>query len=197
MDHLAAMQLIYVVSNPVQASTDLYKIGRHTGGPKKLVNRYSTPIPNLVVYFSHHVEPSRIVEVETRIQEQLAERRLMANGRKEWFNYPLRTIIDTILTIIDSPGPVAEGYSRFEEEKEESISAKDYIEVFLEMHTVKQAGEFIESREIFQSFLEWYHKMSSSRDKITQNKWTRTLKKLEIATFKDGTIAYLKDRVLK
>lgn len=54
-NHKSKLQLIYVISNPLHASQDLYKIGRHTGGSKELLNRYNTGLPNAVIYFSHPV----------------------------------------------------------------------------------------------------------------------------------------------
>lgn len=91
------LEIIYVISNPLQAKESLYKIGRHVGGIKKLVSRYTSVIPNLVLYFSYNVPTGLSNVIESIIQKKFQEYSLAKNGANDWYQVDLMRIINEII----------------------------------------------------------------------------------------------------
>ena len=170
MDYQEKLEIIYVISNPCQAKDNLYKIGYHTGGMKKLISRYSTAIPNIMIYFSHNVKSA--VKIESAIHKKLDKHRLVENGRTEWFQVDLEKITTTIFRIIrgnvikdlhEQPVIVEEDIIPLEtiiELHEQPIITEDItpLETIIEFRDVvlkPLSGYKIGSKDLFNRYRQW------------------------------------------
>lgn len=81
---------IYVLSKG--SKSDEYKIGKHSGTKEKLVSRYITAIPDLIIHHFIQVEDHKVEE--KRLHSKLSKYRTKnANGNLcEWFQCPLSVI---------------------------------------------------------------------------------------------------------
>ena len=158
MEHHNKLELIYIISNPIQADENLYKIGRHTGGMKQLINRYTTAIPNLVVYFSHQVPKGSAKCVESLILEKLCRYRLMENARTEWFHVDLGIIISTILTVIANKTIVI---------MDMRPSFRQVTTIYLENKLKSSPKGKIDLHTLYAKFSQWYH-LKYQRDIVNE-----------------------------
>jgi hypothetical protein len=91
---------IYVISDPVYADLNLYKIGSHTGTQSKLISRYITALPKM--FISYYTETQAAYAVETIVKNSFIDCRIKnRNGNlSEWYNMFILDIISNINTIV-------------------------------------------------------------------------------------------------
>ncbi|QGR54394.1 hypothetical protein [Moumouvirus maliensis] len=109
------MKSIYIISSPEMAEKNLFKVGKHTGTPNDLINRYQTAIPNVNIYFFQHLENAD--EIENEIKNRLYEFRTFTQrsmkkisegcdsnskiNKTEWFNTPFLNLHKHLKKIIN------------------------------------------------------------------------------------------------
>lgn len=196
------LEMIYVISNPIQAKLNLYKVGRHSGSAKKLLNRYSTAIPNLMLYCSYDVQLGSACRYEKLIHKKLTNYRLVENGRSEWFQADLLHIVTTIIETCKEALPPEEKEEEVDssedpEEEDTSIYLNKFIDsCLLKSETAKVRINVSKVRVIF---LDWLLK-NEHEDLYELYKKRGGLKKLanemeecfyDITWSEAGNIAYL------
>jgi hypothetical protein len=94
------MEVIYIISTLDKAKDNEFKLGSHTGSPKKLLNRYATPLINPILYFFLPVTESKFIE--SAIKNILIKFRIKNNDGRitEWIKLDLFSIINIINIVV-------------------------------------------------------------------------------------------------
>ena len=88
---LKDMTFIYVVSNHIYSSKNLYKIGKHTGTKKMLIQRYKTYLMEPIVYF--YFPSGDISHDETSLLKRFSKYRV---GTSEFVEIHIDKLLDNI-----------------------------------------------------------------------------------------------------
>ena len=91
---------VYVLSEPSNGNPNRYKIGSHTGELNKLISRYITSLPDLVVHY--FIELNNAKEIERIFKTNFENKRINnRNGNKcEWVIMSIDEIITGLSLII-------------------------------------------------------------------------------------------------
>jgi hypothetical protein len=94
------MSSIYILKSG-SSCEDVYKVGICSNGKNKLISRYLTYIPDVLVHFYYDTHNAK--QIEKNIKSTFKDFRIpnSNNLSSEWFNLPLETLIDCI-NMLDS-----------------------------------------------------------------------------------------------
>ena len=93
------MQNIYIISCPDRIKINEYKVGRHSGSIKKLIQRYRTYLANPVVLLFWYVGEAKYVE--KKILKKTKNKRILNDVHKsEWIKIKINKLYKTIIEIM-------------------------------------------------------------------------------------------------
>lgn len=115
--------IIYIISNCANVRDSRYKVGKHKGDQRKLINRYKTALIDPTIYLFYPCSDAS--QMETAILTELDQYRVVdAGGKKtEWVQAPLLLIISTAVPILSSTKDSQPAAKRSEADLVEEILA--------------------------------------------------------------------------
>lgn len=133
---------IYVISNPDQASDNIYKIGYYQGNLDKFILRHSRLIPDLMLYFSYDIPPEKHQVIQCRLHSILSNHCIDRVGRGGWYRLELVRIITNIIDVCQN---IIIGRRR----------ELDHLEKFIyDVLIVEEIG-LIEAHTLYQYYKSW------------------------------------------
>lgn len=95
---------LYIVSTPDQINKNTFKVGIHSGTQRKLISRYHTYFPDILILF--YFPSEKADQLEKEVFNKLENNRVCDgdNHHTEWIILPLSDIIATVFSIIESDG---------------------------------------------------------------------------------------------
>jgi len=96
--------VIYVISNTVNIRSSQYKVGKHKGDQRGLINRYKTSLMDPTVFFFFPCSEASLMETDILIRLDAQRVRDMNGKKSEWIRAPLLVILSEIMPVVTRTG---------------------------------------------------------------------------------------------
>lgn len=96
------MTSLYILTDPAHEKNNEYKVGIHSGDIAKLIRRYITYVPEMIVKTFISLPEGKAGEIEDKIKDQFSENRIVnTNGNvSEYYRIPLQTLYNFLMPLI-------------------------------------------------------------------------------------------------
>ena len=149
---MSDLDIIYVVSNPIKANNNIYRIGKYSGSSKKLIKRYTS---NFLIYFSYHVPKDKSSKIAKEVHDKLNKYRLVDGNTTKWFRVKITKIIRTIFSILQyhEKSSIEDNVTE-REIKDNSTAEPGHLTRFVDECLNKKEDDSILSTDLFETYIE-------------------------------------------
>lgn len=165
--------VIYVVSDGSN-HVDRYKIGSHTGSCEKLISRYITAIPELIIHC--FIETKKAPDIELRFKTIYKDKRILniKGNYSEWYLMPLNSILLNINKLLNINFSIVEHEVKGEEKDKQLIEKLENEGIklvdkghginFRKPSDIPSGKEYDKYRELFKATNRFYKREQRKRD---------------------------------